>query len=79
MNSIPMRDCTPDERASMIPCPSCGKEFRFITDFRDSHDDQWVECECGMTGPAWRFRRGGDTYLAAKDITEEIVDTEVDE
>ena len=55
MSSVPMRDCTPDERASMIPCPSCRKEFRFITDFRDPHDDQWVECECGMTGPAWRF------------------------
>lgn len=79
MCSIPVRDCTPDERASMIPCPSCGKEFRFITDFRDPNDEQWVECECGVTGPAWRYKRCGFTYLMAKDFPEEIVDTEVGE
>ena len=79
MNSVPMRHCTPEERASMIPCPSCGKEFAYITDFRDPHDEQWVQCECGVAGPARTFRRDGCTYLMAKDIPEEIVDTEVDE
>lgn len=78
MNAVPMRHCTSEERASMIPCPSCGKEFTYITDFRDPINDQWVECECGMSGPVWRFRKSGDIYLTAKDIPEEIVDTEVD-
>ena len=66
----------------MIPCPSCGKEFTYITDFppnNDLDDRQWIQCECGVIGPAWTFRKEGCTYLMAKDIPEEIVDTEVDE